>query len=56
MSDANGGGGVNNPYRLSIGELPYVTSIFPLGGPRDAPTSFAFSGANLGAADAHASR
>jgi hypothetical protein len=50
VRDANGGGGVNNPYRLSIGTLPYVTSMFPLGGARDVETTLSFTGVNLGAA------
>jgi hypothetical protein len=50
VKDANGGGGINNAYRLSMGELPYVTSIFPLGGRRDLLAALALTGANLGAA------
>jgi hypothetical protein len=34
-------------YRLSIGELPFVTSIFPLGGPARAKTAVQVSGWNL---------
>lgn len=48
VSDASGGGGVNNPYRLSVGTLPYVTSLFPLGGRRHALASLSLTGANLG--------
>ena len=34
-------------YRLTIGELPFVTGIFPLGGPAGAKTSVTFTGWNL---------
>jgi len=34
-------------YRISIGELPYVTSIFPLGGAARAKTAVQVSGWNL---------
>ena len=34
-------------YRLSIGALPFVTHIFPLGGRRGATTEVKISGANL---------
>jgi hypothetical protein len=34
-------------YRISIGELPYVTSIFPLGGPARAKTAVQVAGWNL---------
>jgi hypothetical protein len=34
-------------YRVSVGELPFVTSIFPLGGPAGAPTPAALTGWNL---------
>ena len=34
-------------YRISIGELPYITSIFPLGGPARAKTSVEIKGWNL---------
>ena len=34
-------------YRISIGELPFVTGIFPLGGPAGARTSIELSGWNL---------
>ncbi len=34
-------------YRISIGELPYVTSIFPLGGPARAKTAVQAAGWNL---------
>jgi hypothetical protein len=34
-------------YRITIGELPFVTSIFPLGGPAGAPTAVRLTGWNL---------
>jgi len=34
-------------YRIAIGELPFVTSIFPLGGPAGAQTTVEFKGWNL---------
>jgi hypothetical protein len=34
-------------YRIAIGELPYVTSIFPLGGPAGAQTTVELKGWNL---------
>jgi len=34
-------------YRLSIGELPFVTSVFPLGGPARAKTAVQVAGWNL---------
>jgi hypothetical protein len=34
-------------YRLSIGELPFVTGVFPLGGPARAKTAVQVSGWNL---------
>ena len=34
-------------YRITLGELPYVTSIFPLGGPAGARTTVELKGWNL---------
>jgi len=34
-------------YRITLGELPFVTSIFPLGGPAGAATAVALKGWNL---------
>jgi hypothetical protein len=34
-------------YRISMGELPFVTSIFPLGGPDGSPTTVELKGWNL---------
>jgi hypothetical protein len=48
IADAAGSGGTNTPYRLTLGSLPYVTSVFPLGGLRDAEATVAVAGANLG--------
>jgi hypothetical protein len=41
-------GGGNYLYRLSIGELPYLQSVFPLGGKRGAANNVNVAGANLG--------
>lgn len=41
-------GGGNYLYRLNIGELPYLQSVFPLGGKRGAANTVNVSGANLG--------
>ena len=40
-------GGEEFVYRLSIGELPYLDSIFPMGGKRGTENSIAVSGRNL---------
>lgn len=34
-------------YRITIGETPFITSIFPLGGPANAPTTVDLYGWNL---------
>ena len=34
-------------YRMSLGALPYVTGIFPLGGPAGTPTTVELGGWNL---------
>ena len=34
-------------YRIAFGELPYVTSVFPLGGPAGGQTSVELQGWNL---------
>ncbi len=36
-------------YRVSIGELPFVTGVFPLGGPAGAATELTLRGVNLAA-------
>ena len=38
-------------YRITIGELPFVTSIFPLGGQAGAPVTIKLKGWNLQAAE-----
>ena len=48
LRDVRFQGGGNYRYRLSIGELPYLHNVFPLGGKRGAVNSVAVSGANLG--------
>ena len=40
-------GGDGYGYRLSIGELPYLETIFPLGGRRGTENTIAVAGANL---------
>ncbi len=40
-------GGEGYGYRLSIGELPYLETIFPLGGQRGTENTIAVTGANL---------
>ena len=50
VADALDAGGPRDfHYRLTAGELPYVTSVFPLGGARDSVTRFAVEGVHLGA-------
>lgn len=50
VADALDAGGPRDfHYRLTAGELPYVTSVFPLGGERDSVTRFAIEGVHLGA-------
>ena len=34
-------------YRITLGELPFITSIFPLGGPKDSSTKIELKGWNL---------
>jgi hypothetical protein len=49
VADALDAGGPRDfHYRLTAGELPYVTSVFPLGGARDSLTRFAVEGVHLG--------
>ncbi|MCG9126321.1 PPC domain-containing protein [Candidatus Poribacteria bacterium] len=48
LRDVRYQGGGNHKYRLSIGELPYLQSVFPLGGKRGAANNVAVNGANLG--------
>jgi hypothetical protein len=35
-------------YRITLGELPFITSVFPLGGPAHGQTAVELSGWNLG--------
>ena len=45
VADALDAGGPRDfHYRLTAGELPYVTIVFPLGGARDRLTRFAIEG------------
>ncbi len=48
LRDVRFQGGGNYRYRLSIGELPYLHNVFPLGGKRGAVNNVTVSGANLG--------
>lgn len=48
LRDVRYQGGGNHRYRLSIGELPYLQSVFPLGGKRGAANNVTVAGANLG--------
>ena len=34
-------------YRITVGELPFVTSVFPLGGPAGTPPKVELKGWNL---------
>lgn len=34
-------------YRVTVGELPFVTGVFPMGGPKDAPVPVEVSGWNI---------
>jgi hypothetical protein len=38
-------------YRLTLGELPFVASVFPLGGPAGKPLEVEFTGYNLAASN-----
>jgi hypothetical protein len=48
VSDGVGGGSRRHFYRLTIGELPFVTSFFPLGVPKPTGGEIALAGFNLG--------
>ncbi len=37
-------------YRITVGDLPFVTSLFPMGGPADAPRPPAMTGSGLAGA------
>jgi hypothetical protein len=47
IADANAGGGWRNIYRATIGELPVITSVFPLGRQNGSTASVHVEGANL---------
>lgn len=47
--DLNFRGDLRSVYRLSVGELPHATGLFPLGGQRGTTVSLGASGANLSA-------
>ncbi len=48
VADANAGGGWRHIYRATIGELPVITSVFPLGRQKGSTASVRVEGANLG--------
>jgi hypothetical protein len=48
ISDIEWGGGENHFYRLKMGDYPYLTSVYPLGVPRDTTTEVSLRGYNLG--------
>lgn len=52
VTDNNQGGGGRHHYRLTIGEVPVVTSVFPLGQPGSGGAALKVTGANLGASPA----
>ena len=47
IADANAGGGWRHIYRATIGELPVITGVFPLGRPKGSAASVNVEGANL---------
>ena len=49
LRDLNYHGGSDYRYRLAMGELPYVTSVFPMGGPPGSTLPLALTGINLDA-------
>jgi hypothetical protein len=52
VTDNNQGGGGRHHYRLTLGEVPVVTSVFPLGQPGSGGAALKVTGANLGASPA----
>ncbi len=52
LRDVRFQGSGNHRYRLNIGELPYLQSVFPLGGKRGTANSINVAGANLGSVNA----
>ncbi len=49
LRDVRNQGGGDYPYRLSMGELPYVTGVFPAGGRPGETVAMTLNGFNLGA-------
>ena len=47
IKGANAAGGWRNIYRATIGDVPVLTGVFPLGRPKVAPTPVRVEGANL---------
>lgn len=48
VGDANADGGWRHVYRATIGEVPVLTAVFPLGAARLGATALRLEGANLG--------
>ncbi len=48
LTDRDRSGGMDHFYRLDAGELPYITSVFPLGVRAGESAKIAVSGVNLG--------
>ena len=48
VTDREKGGGMDHFYRVNVGALPYVTSVFPLGVRAGQTTEVAVNGVNLG--------
>jgi hypothetical protein len=48
LTDAMSGGSGRHYYRLTMGELPYITQVFPLGIPRQGGAEVTLEGFNLG--------
>jgi hypothetical protein len=51
LRDLRNQGGGSHHYRLTMGEIPYVTAAFPPGGPPGASVEMALHGVNLGGAE-----
>jgi hypothetical protein len=43
-------GGANYTYRLTVGAVPFITSVFPAGGQKGTPVNVTLNGVNLGGA------
>ena len=50
VTDSLNTGSPRHVYRLTIGEVPYLTSVYPLGTRKGSPRPVRVHGANLGAA------